>query len=972
MFLQILLFILIELAFVAVLAIGVMLLGSAKKAAFAVMKRNFASYFSTPTGYVFLCLFVILSSGFAFCSHNFFTANLANLDQLNEWLPYIMLIFIPAITMSIWSEERRQGTDELLLTLPADDFDIVIGKYLSAAAIFTVSLVFSQTWNFSVLCSLSLGDLDMGLFVTTSFGYWLMGMAMIALGMVASFLTSNLTVGFILGVVVNAPLVLAALADVLPWNQMARGVSRWSIGSQFDDFGRGVISLSSTIYFLMLVVIGLYLCMVLIGRRHWLGGKDGESLLWHFLVRVVALVLVLFGTNYFFSNRDFIRIDATRGQISSLSPDTKSLIKGLEAEHDIHIDAFISKEVPELYMKTKLDLVSMLKEFQAMSGGDTNVVVRIHDNLEPSDDVAALAEDRYGIAAQPVRTRTRGAIKDEEIILGAAFTSGLEKVVVPFFDYGVSVEYELVRSIATVAESKRKKVGVLSTDAQLMGGFSFAGGMPQQVPKQAIIEELEKQYEVEEVDASSPIKEGFYDVLLAVQPSSLSPEAFDNFVNAVRRGQPTAIFEDPRPVFMAQAPGTGDPKRAPGGGMMGMGGQNQPKGDIQKLWDLLDIKVPGKAGFDGNFQPDLAWQQYLPYQKLQIEGIPDQWVFCSNNAPEGEDSINWESRITHGLNEVFFPVPGVINPSPDAKLKFTKLITTGAQAGTISSQDFQQTQSSPMLLKAKQGRTAGRQTIAARIYGEPAAEPSMADEADSAGDGATAADGEADKSKKEKKPIDVVYVADIDLMISTFLRIRARPEDDPEINWQFENVNFLLNVIDVLADQDKFVGIRNRKPYHATLRLVEERTSAAREVEFEERLKYQAEFDAEIKKIEDSNEEAVEKFQKKVDDLRKRQAEGSDFDIAELQAAAQALAVKQQHLQQQLEKTRKSLESKLNRNVRKIRRETDNAIGKIQLRYKAMAVGIPWLPPFIVGLVVFMLRALREREGISKQRLRNS
>ena len=119
-----LLIVLLDVAFLAVCVLAIAPLVMYKRAAFAVLKRNFIGYFSNPTGYVFLCLFVLLTSFAAFWPHEFFTANLANLNQLNNVLPFIMMVFIPAITMSIWSEERRQGTDELLLTLPADDFDI--------------------------------------------------------------------------------------------------------------------------------------------------------------------------------------------------------------------------------------------------------------------------------------------------------------------------------------------------------------------------------------------------------------------------------------------------------------------------------------------------------------------------------------------------------------------------------------------------------------------------------------------------------------------------------------------------------------------------------------------------------------------------------------------------------------------------------------------------------------------------------
>ena len=192
-----------DIVFLLVLLAIVALLSGTKRAAFAVMKRNFVGYFSNPTGYVFLCIFVFLTSLAAFWPYEFFNQNLATLDQLNYWYPMIMLIFIPAITMSIWSEEKRQGTDELLLTLPADDFDIVIGKYMSAAAIFTASLLFSQLSTFGTLAILTEGGLDIGLIFSSYIGYWFVGLAMLAIGMVASSLTGNLTVGFILGALLH-------------------------------------------------------------------------------------------------------------------------------------------------------------------------------------------------------------------------------------------------------------------------------------------------------------------------------------------------------------------------------------------------------------------------------------------------------------------------------------------------------------------------------------------------------------------------------------------------------------------------------------------------------------------------------------------------------------------------------------------------------------------------------------------------
>ena len=217
------------------------------------LKRNFVGYFSNPTGYVFLCMFVLLTSIAAFWPHEFFVANLANLDQLNSWIPLDHADLHPAITMSIWAEERRQGTDELLLTLPAADFDIVIGKYLAAASIFTVSLLFSQLANYSVLVSLTLGRRHQGR--RSRHGALLHDVSRLladgpgdALDRHGRLVPDEQPDGQLHPRRCSSTSFRWSLyyADVfVPGVGLAQQISRWSSQAQFDDFGRGVVSFSS-------------------------------------------------------------------------------------------------------------------------------------------------------------------------------------------------------------------------------------------------------------------------------------------------------------------------------------------------------------------------------------------------------------------------------------------------------------------------------------------------------------------------------------------------------------------------------------------------------------------------------------------------------------------------------------------------------------------------------------------------------
>ena len=937
--------ILLDLVFLGVILALIVLLARGRRVAYAVLKRNFYGYFSNPTGYVFLCLFVLLTSMAAFWPHEFFSSNLGTLGQLNKWFPFIMLFFIPAITMSIWAEERRQGTDELLLTLPADDFDIVMGKYVAAAAIYSVSLLFSQLSTFTVLALLTQGEIDTGLFFTNYIGYWFIGLAMIAIGMVASFLTNNLTVGFILGAVFNAPLAFAFKADTIADRAWSREIRNFSIAERFDDFGRGVLSLSGMSYFLLVAAFGIYLCMVLIGKRHWSGGRDGNSKLLHFLIRIGLLGAIAIGGSMLFRNRDLIRLDATENQVSSLAPVTTEMIRSLGKDRDIVVDAFLSAEVPEQYAKIKYQIMSLLKEFQSTaSAAGVSLQVRIYDSIAPSSEEEKQAEQQYGIMPQMIRVRERGTYSDQPVILGAAFRSGLQKVVIPFFEPGVPVEYELARSLTTVAKPVRKKLGVLKTDAKLMGGFDQRTF--QQSPQQPIVEELAKQYDVAEVNAASPIDVEKYDVMLAVQPSSLSPEEMINFVAAVKAGVPTAIFEDPI-VALDQVPGTGDPKQQ-NNQMMMMGGQGpQPKGDIRPLWKLLGIQVPGKPGMMGALAPDICWQDYIPYPILaETSEASILWIFAREEAPGAENALSDESEITKGLKEIMLLYAGVIIPVKDSGLKFTPLIKTGSMAGTIPQSEINSVQQSGLSraaeIQIRRGKTSDEPLILAGLIEGPGG---------------------------DSRPMKVVYVTDIDCMSRTFVDIRNRPPMLEDINFQFQNITFVLNAIDVLAGELRYPEVRRHIPTYSTLKLVESKVDDFRKEEAIKRTEFSSEFNKTIEDVEEENAKSERELKDKIENLQKEGAVDPQ-KMEELRRMLQGADIKKVQLAKKFQVEKERLQRERDKGIREARRQADDSISKIQNYYKLLAVFVPPIPPLLVGIIVFVSRRLREREGISKNRLK--
>ena len=204
-------------------------------------------------------------------------------------------------------------------------------------------------------------------------------------------------------------------------------------------------------------------------------------------MRVLALLLIAVGLTQLVREHNSLRVDISTEKLSSLSPETLAFVNDLRHNDDAHpikIDAYVSPDVPSEYAATKLNLLSTLEEIRARSGGKIRVTKH---EIETYGTEAVLAERTYGITPEEVTVTTGKERSQEEFFMGVAFTSGVRKVVVPFIGKRTPVEYELVRSIWTVSQPTRKKLGIVKTGFPMMR--DVAGGMRSDWP---LVEALRK------------------------------------------------------------------------------------------------------------------------------------------------------------------------------------------------------------------------------------------------------------------------------------------------------------------------------------------------------------------------------------------------------------------------------------------------------------------------------------------------
>ncbi len=872
----------------------------------SIFKRDLRLYFTNPSGYVFITLFIFLSAAAAFWQERFFLNNLANLDQLNAIFPLLLVLFIPALTMGVWADEKRQGTDELLLTLPATDLEVVLGKYLATLGIYTASLLLSLS---HVIVLFWLGSPDLGLMFGNYVGYWLIGAAFIAVGMLASLLTANVTIAFILGALFSAALISIDDIGGLISQSVGEFLAPLGVYGHFGDFARGVISFSGLIYFLSILAVMLYLNVLLISKRHWPLEADGMKMQQHHSIRVVALLIGVISLNAILGRIGF-RLDVTAEQLHSLSDETEQLIDEISDERPVFIQAYISKEVPQQYVQTRENLVSFLKEIDALA--DNKVEVLIHDT-EPYTEEARDAREKFGINAMEIPNPGSARAGSMPVFMGVAFTCGAEEEVIPFFDRGLPTEYELGRSIRVVAKTERKKVGVVVTDAKLFGGFDFQRSSTS--PAWQVVDELKKQYEVVRIAPATPISETL-DGLVVPMPSTLSQDEMNNLMAFIKTGVPSLILEDPLPaidISMAPSEQAGA-NRNP---FMQQGPAPKEKGNLDGFFRELGVTFA---------KDQIVWDAYNPHPDLAQ--LPPEIVFVGRGN-ENAETFNAQNLTSAHLEQLVLMFPGYLNKASGANMEFTPLVKSGFVSAV-----------QPYSMMVRRNFLGMSQLNVRGLPHRPnAVDYTMAAWVKSQPD-----------SSANAANINAIVIADLDFISEQFFEIRKQGIS----NLNFDNVSFFLNCIDVLVGDESFVALRNRRVKHRTLTSVEAQTQEyIQQRAADEQL---AENEAQV-----ALTDAQQRLTQKVQEVQQR----TDLDEQTKQIMAQNI---QEVEQRRFDALKTNIEAEKEAKIAASKAEMESKIRNIQNGIKTMAVLIPPIPVLVIGIMIFIRRRRRESDSISASR----
>jgi ABC-2 type transport system permease protein len=498
----------------------------------------------------------------------------------------------------------------------------------------------------------------------------------------------------------------------------------------------------------------------------------------------------------------------------------------------------------------------------------------------------------------------------EPTFLGVVIRSGAREERIVGIEHAGRVEYELARGLVSVSRPKAPVIGIARTNAAVMGEFDLQTRT--RAPRWRVVDELERLYDVRAVPLSTAIPEAV-DVLMVPQASNLEQGEMDRVREWIEAGKPALLAVDPMPTFDPSVAPT-EPLTAPGGSTFA-GGQALERGDTRELLAAVGLEWDaGRVIFDSSDGGGVRPAQLPPH------------VVFVDPAVLGDDA----PPLVRGLSNLVALFPGDLVKTGAAGMEVTPLIETSPRSG-FHPFEAMIDRSNPFF--GVQG------PILPRAPGEPLGQPRMLG------------------ARVRGEQLDVIVLADLDLFSDAFYAFYTRGGDldgDGLVDLRIDNVNFILNCIDELAGDTRFIELRRRQPRFRRLETFEAMTREAR-MSREARL---AEASA-------AAEEALASAQKELDaavaEIEARQGLDETTKTVMIQSAQQAQ-------QRRFEQRRQAIEREQDDAVAVVEREHRRAVSEIEDRIRVAAVLFPPLPALVLGVLIVGRRRRREAIRIPESR----
>lgn len=444
-----------------------------------VTRKELVSYFSSPVAYIFLGTFLFVSLFVFFWVEAFFARNILDVRPLFEWMPILMIFLVAALTMRGWSEEKKMGTIEFLMTMPISTTALVLGKFLACTILVLVALLLTLGIPFTVSV---FGPLDWGPVIGAYVAALLLATAYVSIGLFVSALTDSQIVSLMGTIIIGGFLYLLGSDTLtgLAGIETAELLSLIGTGSRFESITRGVLDVRDLYYYLSICGIFLALNVLIIERQKW---AQGVSTTRHrFWTAITALLVVnLLVGNITLQPVRGVRADLTAGDRYTISEATETILGSLQ--EPLLIRGYFSNQTHPLLAPLVPQIRDILAEYEVVGGGRVRT-----EFLDPRNDpdLETEANQKYGIRPMPfqVSEKYRESLVNSYfnilILYGDKFevldfrdlieikAGGIQEIDVVLRN----IEYDITRSIKKVLH------GFQTTDnlfATIDGGVQFTG-----------------------------------------------------------------------------------------------------------------------------------------------------------------------------------------------------------------------------------------------------------------------------------------------------------------------------------------------------------------------------------------------------------------------------------------------------------------------------------------------------------------